>query len=155
MATIANTTSLELDELKKVFDQFDANHDGKISVSELGSVLKSMGSSYTQEELQRVMDDVDSDKDGFINMEEFAELCRSSSGASELRDAFDLYDENKDGVISTKELHGVLNRLGIACSEDECRKMIVSVDKDGDGSVNFQEFQKMMSKNLNAAPKQD
>jgi calcium-binding protein CML len=135
-----------MDELRKVFDQFDANKDGRISLPELGSVLQAMGSSYSDAELRRVMVDVDTDSDGFINLEEFALLCKSPS--SELKDAFDLYDQDKNGLISSKELHLVLNSIGMTCSVDDCVKMIVSVDADGDGNVNFEEFQKMMSANL-------
>lgn len=132
-------------ELKKVFDQFDANGDGKISVSELGNVFKSMGTSYTEAELNRVLDDIDIDRDGYINLEEFGAICRSSSSAAEIREAFDLYDQNKDGLISSAEIHKVLNRLGMTCSLEDCVRMIGHVDSDGDGNVNFEEFQKMMS----------
>ncbi|XVF50456.1 hypothetical protein PTKIN_Ptkin04bG0102200 [Pterospermum kingtungense] len=147
--TPTSSVSLEnMEQLQKVFNQFDANKDGRISVAELGNVLKAMGSSYTEEELQRVMEDIDTDKDGFINLAEFTSLCRTSSdavtAASELRDAFDLYDQDKNGLISANELHLVLNRLGMACSVDDCVNMIKSVDSDGDGNVNFDEFQKMM-----------
>ncbi|XP_022738545.1 probable calcium-binding protein CML27 [Durio zibethinus] len=153
--TTQKTSSISqenMDQLQKVFNQFDANKDGKISVTELGDVLKTMGSSYTEEELKRVMEDIDTDKDGFINLSEFCSLCRSSSdavtAASELRDAFDLYDQDKNGLISANELHLVLNRLGMKCLLDDCVKMITSVDSDGDGNVNFEEFQKMMSASM-------
>ena len=132
-------------DLKKVFNQFDANGDGKISVSELGNVFKSMGTSYTEAELNQVLDDIDIDRDGFINMEEFAAICRSSSSATEVREAFDLYDQNKNGLISSSEIHKVLNRLGMTCSVEDCVRMIGRVDTDGDGNVNFEEFKKMMS----------
>ncbi|XP_038679534.1 probable calcium-binding protein CML26 [Tripterygium wilfordii] len=138
-----------MEELEKVFSRFDANGDGKISLSELGDVMKVMGSSYSPGELERVMEDIDSDKDGFISLPEFAHLCRTTSNSSqELLDAFDLYDKDKNGLISSSELHLVLNRLGIKCSVDDCVKMIRSVDSDGDGNVNFQEFEKMMSNKL-------
>ena len=141
-----------MDQLQKVFNQFDANKDGKISITELGNELKALGSTYTEEGLKRVMEDIDTDQDGFINLSEFSSLCRSSSDAvtvaSELRDAFDLYDQDKNGLISANELDLVLNRLGMTCSVDDCVKMIESVDSDGDGNVNFEEFQKMMSASM-------
>ncbi|XVF09482.1 hypothetical protein REPUB_Repub07fG0096800 [Reevesia pubescens] len=144
----------DMDQLEKVFNLFDANKDGKISVSELGDVLKALGSNYTDEELKRVMEDIDSDKDGFINLSEFSSIYRSSSdavtAASELRDAFDLYDQDKNGLISATELHLVLNRLGMTSSVDDCIKMIKSVDSDGDGNVNFEEFQKMMNASMSS-----
>ncbi|XWS48252.1 hypothetical protein CRYUN_Cryun13aG0058600 [Craigia yunnanensis] len=153
--TTKKTSSVSLknmDELQKIFNQFDANKDGKISVTELGDVLKAMGSTYTEEELKRVMEDIDTDKDGFINLSEFSSLCCSSSdaatAASELRDAFDLYDQDKNGLISANELHLVLNRLGMTCSLEDCVRMIKSVDSDSDGNVDFEEFQKMMSASM-------
>jgi calcium-binding protein CML len=133
------------EELKKVFDQFDSNGDGKISVLELGGVFKAMGTSYTETELNRVLEEVDTDRDGYINLDEFSTLCRSSSSAAEIRDAFDLYDQDKNGLISASELHQVLNRLGMSCSVEDCTRMIGPVDADGDGNVNFEEFQKMMT----------
>lgn len=141
------------DELKRVFDQFDANKDGQISVTELRDVLKAMGSDYSEEELKRVMEDIDSDQDGYINFSEFSTFWSASSNsanaASELREAFDLYDQNRNGLISATELHHVLNRLGMTCSADDCVAMIKSVDSDGDGHVNFEEFQKMMNASSN------
>ncbi|XP_021909569.1 probable calcium-binding protein CML27 [Carica papaya] len=138
------------EELQKVFDRFDANGDGKISATELRDVLKAMGSDYTENEVQRVMEEVDADRDGFINFQEFSDLCRSNScdSSAELRDAFDLYDQDHNGLISSSELHLVLNRLGIKCSVEDCVRMIGPVDSDGDGNVNFEEFQKMMTTSL-------
>ncbi|CAL0312370.1 unnamed protein product [Lupinus luteus] len=140
---------MDLAELKRVFSSFDANGDGKISITELDTVLRSLGSGVSATELQRVMEDLDTDHDGFINFSEFGAFCRSDGGASELRDAFDLYDQDKNGLISASELHLVLNRLGMKCSVEECHSMIKSVDSDGDGNVNFDEFKKMMSSNNN------
>ncbi|KAI3686670.1 hypothetical protein L1987_80353 [Smallanthus sonchifolius] len=65
----------------------------------------------------------------------------------ELQDAFELYDLNKNGLISVTELHQILKRLGESCNVDDCVNMIKSVDSDGDGYFNFEEFRKMMSKN--------
>ncbi|KAJ0049300.1 hypothetical protein Pint_17032 [Pistacia integerrima] len=101
------------------------------------------------------MEDLDTNKDGFINLSEFSTFCRSTSdsnGEAELRDAFDLYDQDKNGLISHKELYSVLSRLGMKCLEDECVKMIKSVDSDGDGMVNFAEFKKMMTASITKKP---
>ncbi|CAL5326065.1 probable calcium-binding protein CML18 [Camellia sinensis] len=144
------TTLGNMEEVEKVFKKFDANGDGKISASELRAVLSALGSDTSPEEVQRVMSEIDSDGDGFIDLREFANFHRrgsdddDDSSSKELRDAFDLYDQDGNGLISVKELHSVLKSLGEKCSWRDCLKMIKSVDVDGDGCVNFEEFKKMM-----------
>ncbi|KAL7231528.1 hypothetical protein ACSBR2_009723 [Camellia fascicularis] len=145
------------DEVEKVFNKFDANGDGKISSSELRSILKALGTETSTEEVHRMMTEIDKDGDGFIDLREFTDFHRrgsdggegsnnnsSSSRNKELREAFDLYDRDQNGLISATELHSVMKRLGEKCSIKDCTRMIGSVDVDGDGCVNFEEFKKMM-----------
>lgn len=148
-----NSSTGDNNDFEKVFRKFDANGDGKISISELGSILGALGSVTPEAELKVVMSEIDTDKDGFIDLDEFIEFqrrgCNAGDGESvnkELREAFDLYDQDKNGKISAGELHSVLKSLGEKCSLKDCKKMIKSVDVDGDGCVNFDEFKKMMSK---------
>lgn len=131
-------------ELVEAFSRFDANGDGKISASELGSVLRSLGDYPTEEELFLMVKEVDKDGDGFIDLNEFI-LLNSSGSMEELKDAFHVFDANKDGKISSQELHQVLNRLGETCTMEECHRMIRGVDTDGDGFVDFEEFCTMMT----------
>ncbi|KAI8019958.1 hypothetical protein LOK49_LG04G01668 [Camellia lanceoleosa] len=147
MATNTNPNLQDMEEVRKVFNRFDTNSDGKISLTELVHVMKALGSDTSEVDVKRMMEEIDTDHDGFISLDEFANFYRSSSagGAQELKEAFDLYDLNKNGLISSTELHQILNRLGEKCSVEDCTGMIKSVDSDGDGYVNFEEFKKMMS----------
>ncbi|PHU27241.1 Calcium-binding allergen Ole e 8 [Capsicum chinense] len=143
-------SAAEMDEVEKVFRKFDANGDGKISLSELGAILNALGSKTSLDEVKRIMLEVDTDGDGFIDLQEFAAFhCPAGGGESdskELREAFDLYDKDKNGKITAAELHSVMKSLGEKCSLKDCRRMISKVDVDGDGCVNFEEFKKMMSR---------
>lgn len=140
-----------MDEVKVVFDRFDVNRDGLISFSELSNVLAALGSDAPADEVNRMIAEMDTDKDGFVNLKEFADFCSRKfegdgpAGMKELRDAFQLYDEDQNGFISAVELHKVLNRLGECCTVEDCCKMIQYVDTDGDGNVSFDEFKKMMT----------
>ena len=89
----------DMNELETVFNRFDANGDGNISVDELDSVLRLLRSGVSLEDLHRIMEDLDTDRDGFISLMEFASFCRSDAfadgGSGEFRNTFNLYDRDK------------------------------------------------------------
>ncbi|CAH1414240.1 unnamed protein product [Lactuca virosa] len=94
---------------------------------------------------------LDTDCDNFINLEEFVGFYKANvgdqeGGINEFHEAFEFYDLNKNGLISSTELHQILTWLGERCTVDDCVTMIKSVDSDGDGYVNFEEFKEMMLK---------
>jgi len=137
------------EEVTKVFQKFDTNGDGKISAVELRQLLQALGSDTSPEEVERMMEQMDKDGDGFVDLSEFSEFHAGSGGnagsTKELREAFALYDKDGNGLISARELHSVLKSLGEKCTLKDCNRMIKSVDVDGDGHVNFEEFKKMMA----------
>ncbi|KAH0764177.1 hypothetical protein KY285_000048 [Solanum tuberosum] len=120
------------EELQQVFD---INGDGKISFSELGFIMASLGTAITEEESIEMINEVDGDGDGFIDLREVME---------NLKDAFSVFDVDKNGSISAEELQKVMKSIGEECSLDKCRKMIGGVDCDGDGMIDFEEFKVMM-----------
>ncbi|KAM7255208.1 hypothetical protein ACFE04_020449 [Oxalis oulophora] len=137
-----------IEEIKQVFNKFDVNGDGKISSTELGQVMSSLGCHVNDDELNYMIREVDSDGDGFIDFDEFVELntkgIDSNEALENLKQAFSVYDIDGNGSISAEELHQVLKSLGDQCPMAECRKMINGVDRDGDGMIDFQEFKVMM-----------
>ncbi|KAL0345276.1 UNVERIFIED_CONTAM: Calmodulin-like protein 2 [Sesamum radiatum] len=73
-----------------------------------------------------------------------------AGGDGDLKEAFDVFDGNKDGLITVEELGLVLSSLGFTEGKklEDCKEMIRKVDMDGDGMVNFDEFKKMMRAGL-------
>ena len=57
-----------------------------------------------------------------------------------------VHSQDGDGTISTKELGAVLRALGNNPTEEELEDMIEDADRDGSGSVDFQEFVELMIK---------
>lgn len=64
---------------------------------------------------------------------------------NEFREAFELFDTNHDGVISTKELGFLLRSLGENPTQQELMDMINEVDVDDNQTVSFSEFVKLMA----------
>jgi calcium-binding protein CML len=147
-STSLNKTAEQMAELEQVFKKFDVNGDGKISSSELGSIMGSLGHPATEEELEKMIREVDADGDGYIDLKEFVELntkgVDSDEALENLKDAFSVYDIDGNGVISAEELLKVMRSLGDECSLAECKKMISGVDRNGDGMISFDEFKVMM-----------
>ncbi|KAM7252623.1 hypothetical protein ACFE04_008132 [Oxalis oulophora] len=138
---------MSMDEIKQIFSKFDKNNDGSISADELHDVLASLGFKPSTAEVDGLMKALDKDGNGHIDLDEFVEVFSHDDESDDkvLKDAFDLYDLDGNGVISADELQLVMKRMGEKCSLAEAKKMISSVDEDGDGNVDFEEFKKMMT----------
>merc|ERR1719168_559643 len=71
--------------------------------------------------------------------------------AAEFKEAFDEFDKDGSGTISTKELLGVMRSMGQNPTEDELLALVMEVDINGDGTIDFDEFLGMMKQKANEA----
>ena len=83
----------------------------------------------------------DDDADSLVN-----ELTDEQK--AEFREAFALFDKDGDGSITTKELGTVMRSLGQNPTEEELHEMILEVDEDGNGNIDFDEFFQLMIKKM-------
>lgn len=65
---------------------------------------------------------------------------------AEFKDAFDMYDKDKSGNISVKELCQLFKTLGHSIPETEIRDLVDSVDTSGKGEITFDEFVTLLLK---------
>lgn len=67
----------------------------------------------------------------------------------EVREAFRMFDENEDGFVDAEELEKVMSSLGlVGLSQQECERMIMVFDDDGDGRISFGEFVKLIEESF-------
>src|SRR4051812_42467031 len=63
----------------------------------------------------------------------------------EIKEAFDLFDNDKSGEIDTEELKQALKNLGIDAKNQTLQNMMQDLDKDNSGKIDFDEFIDMMT----------
>ncbi|OIT35121.1 PREDICTED: calmodulin-like protein 1 [Nicotiana attenuata] len=159
LSKVKNTPSMSLpnlrpkaEEMKRVFDKFDTNKDGKISQEEYKSAMKMMGSGGNTKtyDVGDAFQAADTDGDGFINFEEFMRVQNLEGGVNptDIKSAFEAFDLDGDGKISAEELLQVQRMLGEKCSLENCKKMVRGVDANGDGLIDMDEFVTMMTRTM-------
>ena len=72
----------------------------------------------------------------------------SEDKINEFKEAFNLFDRDKDGFITTRELGEIMKNLGQTPTEAELQDMINEVDIDGNGIIDFKEFLGIMVRKL-------
>merc|ERR1712167_340928 len=68
---------------------------------------------------------------------------------AELKEAFELFDTDGSGAVDTSELHTAMKALGFEPKKEEIDKMVREMDKDGDATVDLEEFYIMMAEMMN------
>lgn len=68
----------------------------------------------------------------------------SEEQQKQVREAFNIFDKNKDGTISREELGRVMRQLGLNPSETQVLDIINSADVDKNGVIDIDEFISLM-----------
>ncbi|KAF9028903.1 EF-hand [Hymenopellis radicata] len=141
-------TTEQVSEFKEAFSLFDKDNDGTITTAELGTVMRSLGQNPTEAELQDMINEVDADGDGTIDFPEFLSMMSKRvpdlDSEEEIRQAFMVFDKDKNGTISASELKQVMAGLGEHLTDAELDAMIKEADADNNGVIDYAEFLKMM-----------
>ncbi|KAL2827217.1 hypothetical protein BDW59DRAFT_58662 [Aspergillus cavernicola] len=139
----------QIAQFKEVFAVFDKDGTGDITASELGEVMRSLGQNPTDTELQDIIDELDVDRTGTIDFDEFlimmSRKVKDSDPDAELREAFAVFDQDNSGTISVDELRRVLQSIGEGATDADVDEMLKMADTNGDGSIDYEEFVKLMS----------
>merc|ERR1712070_315576 len=90
----------------------------------------------------------DRDDTGFIGFQAFEEIMVQRYAAQdpmdEIKKAFELFDEEKSGKISFRNLKRIARDLGEKLTDEELHGMIDEFDQDQDGEINQEEFVHIM-----------
>jgi len=138
----------------KIFNQIDANGDGKITKQELYDGLKSkIKIELLEENIDQIYSKLDMDNDGFIEYEEFVRAAVSKEkfmGENVLKFAFRFFDKDDSGKITLNEIEAIFKKsiTDKEHVEQALNAIIHEVDVNRDGKISFEEFSKVMKKML-------
>ena len=94
--------------------------------------------------------DLDSDGSGAIEFNEFLALMTARVGEKDSREdiekVFKLFDDERTGHVSIKNLRRVAKELGETMDDNELNEMIERADSNQDGLVDFEDFYSIMTK---------
>ena len=138
----------------KLFNQIDANGDGKINKAELLKGLQAKYKSDTlEQDVEQIYKNIDMDNNGYIEYEEFVRAAVSKErfiNENVLRFAFRYFDKDGSGEITFDEIEDVFKQsiTDKAKVHESLKQIISEVDSNGDGIISFNEFSEVMKKML-------
>jgi Ca2+-binding EF-hand superfamily protein len=143
------------EQIFKVFQEFDEDQSGSIDCEELGKAMAKMGRPMTLDQIDNLMLQVDSEGTGSISFVDFAAIfgiratevdysttarAEMLSQLAEARATFNSFDFDKSNTIDMNELDAVMRAMGRKMTEQQLQRMMASVDTDGSGEIEFEEF---------------
>ncbi|EAA20972.1 calcineurin b subunit [Plasmodium yoelii yoelii] len=154
---------MDIKKMYKRFLELDTNKNGQLDPNELFDVPEISDNmlrinlpciKFYNPLVKRVISIFDSNSDGKVSFVEFlvgiTKLMSTTDDFQKKKFAFDIYDINKDGMISNGELFTVMkmmvgNNLNDVQLQQLVDRTIIQADKDGDGMISFEEFKDMIS----------
>ncbi len=114
----------------------------------LQAALRALGFPAKKADVQQKMVQYDKEDTGKINQQQFQMLLTdamlSKDPAELLSRAFRLFDTQNTGRIGAEDLRLIANELGHEVDEHELIGMIEEFDKNHDGLIDAEEFQRIM-----------
>ena len=72
----------------------------------------------------------------------------SAEEIAELREIFNLVDEDRGGSISQTELQHLMATVGVHTTKEELDKIVAEIDENNDGEIQFEEFVAVMGRKV-------
>ncbi|ELR22352.1 EF hand domain containing protein [Acanthamoeba castellanii str. Neff] len=123
---------MSVEELREVFDQFDENGDGQLSLEEFAQAFRAFGEP--DKEVHAAFKKCDKDGNQSIDFDEFVSFFNEADdddkpevNESALKALFKAFDEDGNGKLSKQELVKAFKAWGhpITETEEEFKKMML------------------------------
>lgn len=140
----------DIDEYKAAFAVCDKDHDGKISATEMGNIMRTLGKNFSNKEFNEIIYQIETKGNGYVELHEFLNLMAENKTddkslfkeQTDLVQAFRYFDREQNGTIDYNELKHILTTVSEKLSPQEIEKMdeLCKAQVDENGRFKYQDF---------------
>lgn len=130
--------SEEEERLGALFNQLDSNGDGRIDARDLSEGLKRLSLPQVPGGAELLIQRADVNESNDLTLAEFVNYVHEHE--KRLLLVFHTLDANSDGRVDEKELRSSFKRLGVNIGNDEAKRLLQRMDKDGTLDISFDEW---------------
>lgn len=131
--------------------QFDQEQQGTLATQDLKQALETLGENVTDTQVFRMISDADPNNSGVLHFNQFKEIVqtkRENERGSSDADLLDAYvamggDEDGGGCVDADMLIKTIKEQFEMTIDIE--KLIMDVDEDGSGEIEFDEFKELLA----------
>ena len=142
----------QLNEIQDSFELFnseDKDSAGTINAEELLVVMRALGHEPSQADLKKQIAEVDKDNTGQLDFDGYLNIILNKMAEQptqeDLGKAFRLFDQGDKKCIDFDDLRRVAGQIGEPIEDGELMEMITEADRSGSGTVNQEDFVKIVT----------
>ena len=139
---------------RTLFDSYDVDSDGVISLDEFRLMLPQLGLHVSPAKSLSFFRHYDADNSGGIDFDELLALlfaCNSNENPAGFapserlapKDAFCIFDQDRSGAIDEDEFFYLLQYMGIDSDEGTRERVFAKYDRDKNGTISYSEFKQV------------
>ena len=138
----------KLKECKIVFDMFDKDKDGLISINKLGDIMRILGAAPSKIELDNLIYNLESNNNNLISFDNFLILLKNKLENQYTEDdiinEFRKLDKKNNGKINENDLRNLMSKYENPLSNEEIEEIIKEANVDSNNEIDYINFTKIL-----------
>ncbi len=139
-------------DYKEVFDYFDSDKNGKISLDDIDRITQIVGLVFEKENTAELLASIDPKFKGNFEFEDFKQIMDKKvfkeMTNEDLVNAFRVFDKNNTGRINTAEFYQIMKQVAEEnhiLTKEEVTEFVKLADPKNEGFFNYNNFIRLLN----------